>query len=149
MRHLSRSAQAEARSTTVRIDGCEDPRGERSRRRHFPPGVEGRAAPGEGIVAGTCREGSRPGRWCAGHLAHVVVRERSTFDITRGAPGHVAFGHGGHHCLGAPLARMEMRIAFPALLKRFPSLALTDPDEQADFRVFSAVYDLHSLQVTW
>ena len=41
-------------------------------------------------------------------------------DIRRGAPGHLAFGHGVHHCLGAPLARMEMRIAFPALLRRFP-----------------------------
>ncbi len=44
-------------------------------------------------------------------------------DIRRGAPGHLAFGHGVHHCLGAPLARMEMRIAFPALLRRFPTLA--------------------------
>ncbi len=43
-------------------------------------------------------------------------------DIRRGAPGHLAFGHGVHHCLGAPLARMEMRIAFPALLRRFPTL---------------------------
>ncbi|MGW4959867.1 hypothetical protein ACWEPL_21825 [Nonomuraea sp. NPDC004186] len=49
----------------------------------------------------------------------------------------------------AGTCRMEMRIASPALLKRFPSLALTDPDEQADFQVFSAVYGLHSLQVTW
>jgi cytochrome P450 len=47
------------------------------------------------------------------------------------------------------LARMEMRIAFPALLRRFPGLALADPDAWADFRVFSAVYGLHSLKVTW
>jgi cytochrome P450 len=43
-------------------------------------------------------------------------------DVTRDAGGHLAFGHGVHHCLGAPLARMEMRIAFPALLRRFPRL---------------------------
>src|SRR4051794_12364433 len=42
-----------------------------------------------------------------------------TFDIHRGAAGHLAFGHGVHHCLGAPLARMEMRIAWPALFRRF------------------------------
>ncbi|CAM5655378.1 Cytochrome P450 OS=Streptomyces rimosus subsp. rimosus (strain ATCC / DSM 40260 / JCM 4667 / NRRL 2234) OX=1265868 GN=SRIM_034070 PE=3 SV=1 [Streptomyces rimosus subsp. rimosus] len=36
----------------------------------------------------------------------------------------MAFGHGIHHCLGAPLARMELRIAFPALLRRFPDLRL-------------------------
>ncbi|GGZ96435.1 cytochrome P450 [Streptomyces bluensis] len=70
-------------------------------------------------------------------------------DITRGAAGHLAFGHGVHHCLGAPLARLEMRIAFPALLERFPRLALADPDERADFKVFSAVYGLNSLRVTW
>jgi len=71
-----------------------------------------------------------------------------SLDITRGAPKHVAFGHGVHHCLGAPLARMEMRIAFPALLRRFPDLALAD-EEQGDFRVFSAVFGLNSLRVTW
>ncbi|GLY67556.1 hypothetical protein [Amycolatopsis taiwanensis] len=39
--------------------------------------------------------------------------------------------------------------AFPALLRRFPDLALADPHEQVDFRVFSVVYGLHALQVTW
>ncbi|MGW0710485.1 cytochrome P450, partial [Streptomyces sp. NPDC002643] len=72
-----------------------------------------------------------------------------TLDITRGAVGHLAFGHGVHHCLGAPLARLEMRVAFPALLRRFPGLALADPDEQADFKVFSSVYGLNTLRVTW
>jgi cytochrome P450 len=72
-----------------------------------------------------------------------------TLDITRTAAGHMAFGHGIHHCLGAPLARMEMRIAFPALLRRFPTLALADPDEQADFRNFSVVFGLKTLRVTW
>jgi cytochrome P450 len=38
--------------------------------------------------------------------------------------GHVAFGHGPHHCLGAPLARMEGRIAFEVLLTRFPEIRL-------------------------
>ncbi|MEO3794556.1 cytochrome P450 [Nonomuraea sp. B10E15] len=72
-----------------------------------------------------------------------------TLDVTRQAAGHVAFGHGVHHCLGAPLARMEMRIAFPALLRRFPGLALADPYEQVDFRAFSLVYGVHTLPVTW
>ncbi|MGW0713085.1 cytochrome P450, partial [Streptomyces sp. NPDC002643] len=72
-----------------------------------------------------------------------------TLDITRGAIGHLAFGHGVHHCLGAPLARMEMRVAFPALLQRFPGLALADPEEEPDFKTASAVYGLNSLRVTW
>ncbi|MET9080731.1 cytochrome P450 [Streptomyces sp. NPDC004237] len=79
----------------------------------------------------------------------AFINDPDTLDVTRGAAGHLAFGHGVHHCLGAPLARMEMRIAFPALLERFPGLTLADPTEQADFKVFSAVYGLNSLRVTW
>ncbi|MFD0358901.1 cytochrome P450 [Streptomyces sp. NPDC127110] len=44
------------------------------------------------------------------------------FDIRRDARGHIAFGHGLHYCLGAPLARMEGRIALRSLLERFPDL---------------------------
>ncbi len=79
----------------------------------------------------------------------AFIDDPDTLDLSRGAIGHLAFGHGVHHCLGAPLARMEMRIAFPALLEHFPGLALADPDEQADFKNFSAVYGLNSLRVTW
>ncbi|MFI9202005.1 cytochrome P450 [Streptomyces sp. NPDC053048] len=51
------------------------------------------------------------------------------FDIRRDARGHVAFGHGIHYCLGAPLARLEGRIAVRSLLERCPDLALdTHPD---------------------
>jgi cytochrome P450 len=70
-------------------------------------------------------------------------------DIRRGAPGHLAFGHGVHHCLGAPLARMEMRIAFPALLRRFPTLALAEDFADVDFRSFHFIYGLKSLEVGW
>ncbi|WP_328320705.1 cytochrome P450 family protein [Streptomyces sp. NBC_00388] len=49
------------------------------------------------------------------------------FDIRRAPQGHLAFGHGIHFCLGAPLARMEGRIAVRTLLERCPGLAL-DPD---------------------
>lgn len=48
-------------------------------------------------------------------------------DITRSKSGHVAFGHGIHFCVGAPLARMEATVAFTALLERFPKLTLA-PD---------------------
>src|SRR6478752_9317087 len=61
-------------------------------------------------------------------------------DIRRGAPGHLAFGHGVHHCLGAPLARMEMRIAFPALLRRFPNLALAEDFTDVAFRTWNFIY---------
>ena len=70
-------------------------------------------------------------------------------DIRRGAPGHLAFGHGVHHCLGAPLARMEMRIAWPALLQRFPNLALAEDFADVQFRSFHFIYGLRSLLVRW
>jgi cytochrome P450 len=55
------------------------------------------------------------------------------FDISRDARGHVAFGHGIHYCLGAPLARLEARIAVRTLLERCPDLAL----------------DVHPAALTW
>ncbi|MPY29791.1 cytochrome P450 [Streptomyces adustus] len=52
-----------------------------------------------------------------------------TFDIRREARGHLGFGHGIHFCIGAPLARLEGRIALRSLLERCPELALdTRPD---------------------
>jgi cytochrome P450 len=49
-------------------------------------------------------------------------------DITRTENAHLAFGHGIHHCLGAPLARLEGRIALGMLFERFPGLQLAEPD---------------------
>lgn len=72
-----------------------------------------------------------------------------TLDIGRGALGHLAFGHGVHHCLGASLARMEMQIAFPALLQRFPTLSLAEQFDDVEFRSFHFIYGLKSLEVNW
>ncbi|MCU1667617.1 MAG: cytochrome [Blastococcus sp.] len=79
----------------------------------------------------------------------ALLDEPDRLDITRGGMGHVAFGHGLHHCLGAPLARMEMKTAFPALLRRFPQLALAVPYEEIGFRGHHFIHGLHSLPVTW
>ncbi|MDA3642723.1 cytochrome P450 [Saccharopolyspora indica] len=77
------------------------------------------------------------------------IDDGERLDVTRAAAGHVAFGHGLHHCLGAPLARMEMQIAFPALLRRFPGLALAVPFEDVAFRSHHFIYGLLSLPVRW
>jgi cytochrome P450 len=54
----------------------------------------------------------------------------AVLDIARESRPHLGFGHGIHFCLGAPLARLEGRIAFGALLRRFPKLRLAvDRDE--------------------
>ena len=70
-------------------------------------------------------------------------------DITRSVAPHLAFGHGVHHCLGAPLARKEMAVAFPALFRRFPTLALDIPFSDIEFRSATVVHGLKALPVTW
>ncbi|RSM99098.1 cytochrome P450 [Nonomuraea sp. WAC 01424] len=56
------------------------------------------------------------------------------FDITRQNAGHLAFGHGIHHCVGAPLARLQLRVALPAVVRRFPALRLAVPEEDLRFK---------------
>lgn len=105
-----------------------------------PVEIAGRVIPEGALIIPSIPAANRDGAY---------IDDPESLDITRGAIGHVAFGHGVHHCLGAPLARMEMRIAFPALLRRFPGLALADPDAEPSFRLYSVVFGLNSLPVTW
>lgn len=73
-----------------------------------------------------------------------------TLDLGRDSGGHLAFGHGIHLCLGAQLARIEMRVAFSALLGRFPTLRLAVPAEDVALRPETAdIYGVKSLPVTW
>ena len=55
--------------------------------------------------------------------------ESEEFDVARRDNRHLAFGHGIHFCLGAPLARLEGNIAFTTLLQRFPDIRLAVPSE--------------------
>ncbi len=58
-----------------------------------------------------------------------VFADPNALDIGRRERSHIAFGRGIHHCLGAPLAMLEGRVAFLALLDRFPSMSLiAEPD---------------------
>ncbi|GLZ45888.1 cytochrome P450 [Actinomycetospora sp. NBRC 106375] len=75
-----------------------------------------------------------------------AVDDGDRLDISRAPAPHLAFGHGIHHCLGAPLARIEMRVAFPALLNRFPDLHLAGEPE---FRHRTLIYGLHRLPLAW
>ena len=68
-------------------------------------------------------------------------------DITRTDNPHLAFGHGLHHCLGAPLARLEARIALGTLLARFPGLQLAVPAQQLTWRPGVLLNGLDTLPV--
>ncbi|QKV91049.1 cytochrome P450 [Streptomyces sp. NA02950] len=63
--------------------------------------------------------------------------------------GHLAFGHGIHYCLGAPLARMEAEVALEALLRRFPGLRLDVSKEELRWRPSIRTRGLISLPVAW
>ncbi|KAK1180345.1 cytochrome P450 [Streptomyces sp. NBS 14/10] len=70
------------------------------------------------------------------------------FDPHRQTPSHLAFGHGIHRCIGAELAKMELRAAYPALVRRFPEMRLAVPQEKLAFRKLSIVYGVEALPVT-
>ncbi|MEV4918298.1 cytochrome P450 [Streptomyces tirandamycinicus] len=66
----------------------------------------------------------------AGRDAERYGKDADRFDVTRVDKEHLAFGYGVHHCLGAPLGRLEARVAIPALFDRFPGLTLAGPPEE-------------------
>ncbi|AUI60602.1 cytochrome P450 [Amycolatopsis sp. BJA-103] len=68
-------------------------------------------------------------------------------DVTRQATGHLAFGHGIHHCVGAPLARLEAGIALRGLLERYPLLSLDAEPESLRWRESTLVHGLETLPV--
>ncbi|QHC23081.1 cytochrome P450 family protein [Streptomyces sp. GS7] len=71
------------------------------------------------------------------------------FDITRDPRGHAAFGHGIHFCLGAPLARLEGRIAIRSLLERCPDLALDTDLDALTWRTGLIIRGTDHLPVRW
>ncbi|MFI6299280.1 cytochrome P450 [Nonomuraea sp. NPDC050790] len=87
---------------------------------------------------------------------HTANRDPARFsdphllDLRRQDGGHLTFGHGVHQCLGQQLARVELRVALPALVNRFPTLRLAVPADEVELRPESAdVYGVRSLPVTW
>ena len=68
-------------------------------------------------------------------------------DLERANSSHLAFGHGFHRCVGAELAKMELKMAFPALAQRYPEMRLAVPSEELDYRALSVVYGVESVPV--
>jgi len=67
--------------------------------------------------------------WASANRDEAVFSDPYTFDITRNPNPHLAFGRGTHFCLGAALARMEIRVVFDALLDKIGEVSLTGPVE--------------------
>ncbi|MEU5718011.1 cytochrome P450 [Streptomyces sp. NPDC020403] len=88
-----------------------------------------------------------------GELANrdpAVFADPDRLDITRDdARRHQAFGAGTHHCVGQPLARMELQVIYPTLLRRIPTLRLATRLDEVPFKYDAVIYGAHELLVTW
>jgi cytochrome P450 len=79
----------------------------------------------------------------------AVFATPDRLDLARADNPHLGFGAGVHHCLGAQLARMELREALRGLLRRMPDLRVAVPESQLRFKPDMVVRSLEALPVTW
>lgn len=79
----------------------------------------------------------------------TLVGDRPELDVRRKRVNHLAFGYGIHACAGQHLARLELQVALPALLNRFPTLRLNGNPEEFDWREVSSSYGVSTLPVAW
>ena len=70
-------------------------------------------------------------------------------DVRRPDVPHLTFGTGIHHCLGAPLARIQLQEALYGLLRRLPDVRLAIPEEQLQFKRGMTIRSLQTLPITW
>lgn len=78
-----------------------------------------------------------------------VFADPGRLDLHRDARQHVAFGFGPHHCLGQPLARVELQVVYGTLYRRIPTLSLAAGVEDIPFKHDGLVYGVYELPVTW
>jgi cytochrome P450 len=78
-----------------------------------------------------------------------VFDNPDALDVTRQVNPHISFGHGVHHCLGAQLARLELRLALATVLRRFPDLALAVDEPEISWKQVRLVRGVEALPVTW
>ena len=79
----------------------------------------------------------------------AIFGDPARFDIARQAGAHLAFGHGAHYCVGAPLARIELQAAFGQLTSRLPRMELAMPIEELTVADGLLLPGLTALHVTW
>ena len=95
----------------------------------------------------TIREGDKVLLWyVSSNRDETVYEDPDRFDVTR-KPDHQAFGAGGRHfCLGAALARLEIRVLLEETLRRFPEIELAGEPAQARSLFLN---QLKTLPVRW
>ncbi len=84
-----------------------------------------------------------------GNRDEAVFERPDELDFQRKPNPHIAFGHGIHHCLGAPLARLELQVALGALVRRIPTLELAVPAEEVPWKTDHVVRGVSALPVRW
>jgi cytochrome P450 len=87
--------------------------------------------------------------WAAANRDPRRFNGPDEFNTRRGDAKHIAFAHGIHYCLGAPLARLESQIAFTSLLARCDDIQLAIPFEHLTYRVTPNIRSLTGLPVTF
>jgi len=85
----------------------------------------------------------------AAHHDPSVFADPDRVDITRPTPKHLAFGHGTRHCIGAPLARIELNAVISQLASRFPTMRLAVDVEELRLRSDVLFGGLTELPVRW
>ncbi|MEU3394128.1 cytochrome P450 [Streptomyces albidoflavus] len=100
---------------------------------------DGTVRAGEGVLAAAINANRDP----------RVFTDPDRLDITREKNPHLAFGHGAHYCLGAQLARMELRVAIDALLTRFPGIRLAVAPEDVVWKTGGLFRGPKQLPIAW
>lgn len=85
----------------------------------------------------------------AGNRDAAVYDRPDEIDFTRTEIPHVSFGHGAHHCLGAPLARLELTVTLDTLVRRLPELRLAVPADAVTWREDRLIRGVRALPVAW
>ena len=93
------------------------------------------------LAGAEIKAGDKVTTWfVSGNRDETVFEDPDRFDIARSPNPHMAFGPGGiHHCMGAHLAKMEVRIAFEELLSRVKDIELTGPPERLRSNFFNGI----------
>ncbi|MCX2729803.1 cytochrome P450 [Saccharopolyspora sp. NFXS83] len=79
----------------------------------------------------------------------AVYSEPDVLDLLREEASHVGFGHGAHHCLGAPLARMELQVALDTLLRRLPELRLASGEDGVEWKDGLSTRGPSKMPISW